>query len=144
MKNSYLSIVLCAAALIFAPLATAADIPIEAGKEKGSISVASFNRIVKENPSQITIVDVRDDREFKKGSFPGAINLPVGDVREENGQAADRQAGGFRLRYRRPFRRGLRYGEAAGWQGPRPTSSTPTSRSAGRHPDGGREEVAIT
>jgi rhodanese-related sulfurtransferase len=83
MKNSYLSIVLCAATLTFAPLATAADIPIEAGKEKGSISVASFKRIVKENPSQIAIVDVRDDREFKKGSFAGAINLPVGDVEKK-------------------------------------------------------------
>lgn len=83
MKNRYLSIALCAAALTFAPLATAADLPIEPGKEKGSISVASFKRIVKENPSQIAIVDVRDDREFKKGSFPGAINLPVGDVEKK-------------------------------------------------------------
>ncbi len=85
MKNPYLNIVLCAATLAFASLATAADIPIEAGKEKGSISVASFKRIVKENPSQIAIVDVRDDREFKKGSFPGATNMPVGDVEKKMG-----------------------------------------------------------
>ncbi|MDK9702936.1 MAG: rhodanese-like domain-containing protein [Sulfuritalea sp.] len=85
MNNRYLNIVLCAATLLFAPLAQAADIAIEPGKEKGSISVASFQRIVKENPSQIAIVDVRDEREFKKGSFPGAINMPVGDVEKKMG-----------------------------------------------------------
>jgi len=86
MKNPYLNIVLCAATLLFAPLAQAADIAIEPGKEKGSISIASFQRIVKDNPSQIAIIDVRDEREFKKGSFPGAINMPVGDVEKKMGE----------------------------------------------------------
>jgi len=85
MNYRFLNIALCATALLFAPLAQAADIAIEPGKEKGSISVASFKRIIKENPSQIAIVDVRDDREFKKGSFPGAINMPVGDVEKKMG-----------------------------------------------------------
>lgn len=85
MNYRFLNIALCAATLLFAPLAPAADIAIEPGKEKGSISVSSFKRIIKENPSQIAIVDVRDDREFKKGSFPGAINMPVGDVEKKMG-----------------------------------------------------------
>lgn len=86
MKNRYLNIILCAAALAFAPLASAADIAIEPGKEKGSISIASFERIVKENPAQIVVVDVRDDREFKNGSIPGAINIPVGEVEKKMGE----------------------------------------------------------
>jgi rhodanese-related sulfurtransferase len=86
MKNRFLNIILCAVALAFATLAQAADIAIEAGKEKGSISIASFERIMKENPSQILVVDVRDDREFKKGSMPGAINIPVGDVEKKMGE----------------------------------------------------------
>jgi rhodanese-related sulfurtransferase len=53
---------------------------IEAGKEKGTISVASFERIMKENPDALLLVDVRDPREFGTGSVKGAINLPIGEV----------------------------------------------------------------
>ena len=83
MPRKLLNIILCATALALSPLASAADIAIEGGKEKGSISIASFERIMKENPSQIVVVDVRDDREFKKGTIPGAINIPVGDVEKK-------------------------------------------------------------
>lgn len=85
MTRKILNIVLCTAALAFAPLAAAADIAIEPGKEKGSISIPSFERIIKENPSQILVVDVRDAREFKVGTIPGAINIPVGDVEKKMG-----------------------------------------------------------
>lgn len=83
MTRKFLNIVLCAAALALAPLASAADIAIEPGKEKGSISIASFERIMKENPAQILVVDVRDDREFKKGAIPGSVNIPVGEVEKK-------------------------------------------------------------
>jgi rhodanese-related sulfurtransferase len=83
MTRNYLHAVLCATALLFTSLAQAADVAIEPGKEKGSISITSFERIMKENPSQILVVDVRDDREFKKGSMPGAINIPVGEVEKK-------------------------------------------------------------
>ena len=86
MTRKFLNIVLCTVALAFAPLASAADIAIEPGKEKGSISLPSFERIMKENPAQILVVDVRDDREFKKGTIPGAINIPVGDIEKKMGE----------------------------------------------------------
>lgn len=60
-----------------------AAIAIEAGKEKGSISTASFERILKENPTQIAIIDVRDEKDIKKGTFPGAINIPVGEIEKK-------------------------------------------------------------
>lgn len=50
---------------------------IEAGKESGSISVASFERIYREAPDSVHLVDVRDPAEFASGSFKGALNLPV-------------------------------------------------------------------
>jgi rhodanese-related sulfurtransferase len=53
---------------------------IEAGKEKGTISVASFERIMKENPDSLLLVDVRDAKEFKAGTVKGAINIPIGDL----------------------------------------------------------------
>jgi hypothetical protein len=83
MTRKFLNFVLCAAALAFAPLSPAADIAIEQGKEKGTITVASFERILKENPSQIAIIDVRDEKDVKKGTFPGATNIPVGDIEKK-------------------------------------------------------------
>lgn len=85
MKSRFLNLVACAAALAFAPLALSA-VTIEPGKEKGSISVASFERILKEEPAGIVIVDVRDDKDVKKGTFPGAINIPVGEVEKRMGE----------------------------------------------------------
>ena len=69
-----------AAAAPAAAPAKAGAVDIQPGKEKGSISVASFERILKESPAQILIVDVRSPDEFKLGSFPGAINIPVAEV----------------------------------------------------------------
>lgn len=50
---------------------------IEAGKESGSISVASFERIYKEAPDSVNLVDVREPAEMATGTFKGAINIPV-------------------------------------------------------------------
>ena len=60
-----------------------AAVAIEAGKEKGSISTASFERILKESPSQIVVVDVRDEKDVKKGTFPGALNIPMNELEKK-------------------------------------------------------------
>ncbi|MEW6331046.1 MAG: rhodanese-like domain-containing protein [Pseudomonadota bacterium] len=66
-----------------APAAATAAAPatktpgIEPGKEKGSITVASFEKILKEAPDSIIIADVRDPAEFATGSFKNAVNIPV-------------------------------------------------------------------
>jgi rhodanese-related sulfurtransferase len=57
-----------------------ATLVIESGARPGSISVPSFERIRKENPAQMLIVDVRSALEAKKGSFPGAINIPFNEL----------------------------------------------------------------
>ncbi len=56
---------------------------IEAGKEKGTITVASFERIMKENPDSLLLVDVRDAKEFKTGTIKGAISIPIGDLEKK-------------------------------------------------------------
>ena len=48
-----------------------------AGKEAGTITVASFERILREAPGSVHLVDVRDAAEFANGSFKGAVNHPV-------------------------------------------------------------------
>jgi rhodanese-related sulfurtransferase len=58
------------------PAAKAAP-AIEPGKEAGSITVSSFERILKEAPDSVFLVDVRDPREFDMGTFKGAINMPL-------------------------------------------------------------------
>lgn len=50
---------------------------IEAGKESGTISVASFERIYKEAPDSVYFIDVRDPPEVATGTFKGALNMPV-------------------------------------------------------------------
>jgi rhodanese-related sulfurtransferase len=47
------------------------------GKEKGTITAASFEKILKETPNSIVLVDVRDPLEFAAGSFKNAINIPA-------------------------------------------------------------------
>lgn len=63
------------------PTAGAAAAPkaptIEAGKESGTISVVSFERIFKEAPDSVHLVDVREPAEMATGTFKGAINIPV-------------------------------------------------------------------
>ncbi|TCS73782.1 3-mercaptopyruvate sulfurtransferase SseA [Sulfuritortus calidifontis] len=60
-----------------------AKVAVEPGKEKGSISLASFERLLKENPAGMLIVDVRDAKEFAKGSLPGAVNIPIGQLEKQ-------------------------------------------------------------
>ncbi len=50
---------------------------IEAGKEAGTITVASFERIFKEAPETVHLIDVREPQEFASGTFKGSINMPI-------------------------------------------------------------------
>ncbi|MBP6007844.1 MAG: rhodanese-like domain-containing protein [Rhodoferax sp.] len=64
------------AASAAAPAAAKAPV-IEAGKEAGTISVTSFERIYKEAPGTVQLIDVRDAAEFATGTFKGAVNMPI-------------------------------------------------------------------
>jgi rhodanese-related sulfurtransferase len=50
---------------------------MEAGKESGTITVASFERIYRQAPDTVHLIDVREPQEFATGTFKGAINMPV-------------------------------------------------------------------
>lgn len=56
--------------------AEAAPAQVKAGKEEGSIAIASFKKILKENPESILLIDVRDPDEFAVGAFKTAVNIP--------------------------------------------------------------------
>jgi rhodanese-related sulfurtransferase len=50
------------------------------GKEKGSVTVASFEKVWKENPGSVMLVDVRDPKEFAAGTIKGAVNIPINEL----------------------------------------------------------------
>ena len=63
--------------------ATAAGASLMPGKEKGAVTVTSFEKVWKENPSSIMVVDVRDAKEFAAGTMKGAVNLPINDLEKK-------------------------------------------------------------
>ncbi|MBP6646642.1 MAG: hypothetical protein KA207_12345 [Burkholderiaceae bacterium] len=53
---------------------------IETGKESGTITVASFERIYKDAPNSVHLVDVREPQEVATGTFKGAINISINSL----------------------------------------------------------------
>lgn len=72
-----------APAPVAAAVAATGSVNIEAGKEKGTMTVASFERIMKENPQALLLVDVRDPKEFNAATIKGAINIPIGALEKK-------------------------------------------------------------
>ena len=56
---------------------------LAAGKEKGSVSVGSFEKTWKENPGSVMLVDVRDAKEFAAGTIKGAVNIPMNELEKK-------------------------------------------------------------
>lgn len=66
-----------------APGALGAKPAIEQGKESGTITVASLERILKEAPDTVHLIDVRDPSEFATGTFKGAVNMPINTLEKQ-------------------------------------------------------------
>ena len=56
---------------------------IKSGGDEGTISIDSFEAILKGNPESIMIVDVRDADEYKRASFKTAVNIPINDLEKK-------------------------------------------------------------
>ncbi|MFA4968009.1 MAG: rhodanese-like domain-containing protein [Sulfuritalea sp.] len=69
-----------AAATGGAAATTAALVP---GKEKGSVTVASFEQVWKSNPGSIMLVDVRDPKEVASGTIKGSVNIPMNELEKK-------------------------------------------------------------
>jgi len=55
---------------------------LKAGTEEGSIDLKEFEKIVKEKPDSIFLVDVRDPDEYATGSLKTAVNIPVDQLED--------------------------------------------------------------
>ena len=53
---------------------------IQPGKDKGTISAASFDKIFNEAPASALFVDVRDAKEFTTATIKGAISIPINQL----------------------------------------------------------------
>jgi len=60
--------------------AAPAAVEITAGKDKGTISAASFDKIFNESPGSALFVDVRDTKEFAAATIKGAISIPINQL----------------------------------------------------------------
>jgi rhodanese-related sulfurtransferase len=57
--------------------------PVKAGAEEGSIDIASFEKIMKENPGSIMLIDVREPDEYATGAFKTAVNIPTDQLEKK-------------------------------------------------------------
>jgi rhodanese-related sulfurtransferase len=53
------------------------------GKEKGSITVESFEKVWKQNPGSVMLVDVRDPKEVASGMIKGSVNIPMNELEKK-------------------------------------------------------------
>jgi len=52
-------------------------VQVKAGAEEGTIDIAVFEKVIKENPNSIMLIDVRDPDEYAEGAFKTAVNIPT-------------------------------------------------------------------
>ncbi|MDP7650747.1 MAG: rhodanese-like domain-containing protein [Rhodospirillales bacterium] len=58
-------------------------VAIDTGKETDTITVASFEKILKAAPESVLMLDVRDPSEYEGGHFKPAVNMTVDEVEEK-------------------------------------------------------------
>ena len=63
--------------------AAAAAVAVKAGAAEGSIEIATFEKIIAENPQSIMLIDVRDADEYAAGSFKTAVNIPTDELEKQ-------------------------------------------------------------
>ena len=60
-----------------------APVQVKAGGEEGTIDIATFEKILKQDPYSIFLVDVRDPDEFAAGHFKTAVNITVDELEQK-------------------------------------------------------------
>ena len=65
--------------------ASASTSTLVAGKEKGSVTVESFQKTWESAPQSLLLVDVRDPREFSAGTIKGAVSVPINELEKKVG-----------------------------------------------------------
>ena len=69
--------------MIGQPFPAASSAALVPGKEKGSVTVDSFEQVWKSNPGSIMLVDVRDPKEVASGMIKGSVNIPMNELEKK-------------------------------------------------------------
>jgi len=56
---------------------------VKAGSAEGSIDIATFEKILQDNPESIMLIDVRDPDEYAAGAFKTAVNIPTDELEKK-------------------------------------------------------------
>lgn len=67
------------------PAAATSTAKLMPAKEKGSVTVASFEQVRRDSPASIVVIDIRDAKEFAAGTMKGAVNLPINELEKKIG-----------------------------------------------------------
>ena len=80
----FITLFLLVAACSNGPMAKSGDnhqmLVIKTGNTIGVIAVDSFKQIIETAPHMLHIVDVRTHESYSKGSFKGAVNIPMDEL----------------------------------------------------------------
>jgi rhodanese-related sulfurtransferase len=52
-------------------------------KGEGTMDIAAFEKLLKENPNSVYLIDVRDEKEFAAGHMKTAVNIPVKELQKQ-------------------------------------------------------------
>ena len=63
-------------------------IKLQTGETMNSITIEELEKI---DPSTCSIVDLRPEDQYKRGTFPGAVNIPVEQFDERKGNYRKRK-----------------------------------------------------
>jgi rhodanese-related sulfurtransferase len=63
-----------------APIAAGGAFKVETAKDKELISTPFFERVIKDDPSKLTIIDVRKAEACQAGTWPGATCIPLAEL----------------------------------------------------------------
>ncbi|MBI5899585.1 MAG: rhodanese-like domain-containing protein [Rhodocyclales bacterium] len=74
-----------AAATAAAAVSPAPTLVLVPGKEKGSVTVESFQALWQASPGSIMLVDVRDPKEVSAGMIKGSVNIPMNELEKKVG-----------------------------------------------------------
>lgn len=63
--------------------AGSSSVAAKTGKGEGTIEIAAFEKILKEDPNSVYLIDVREPKEFEAGHLKTAVNIPVKELQKQ-------------------------------------------------------------
>ena len=56
------------------------------------MNTITIEEVLEKNPKEITVVDIRPEAEYQRGTFEGAVNIPMEELEERKRLLSDKRA----------------------------------------------------